>query len=205
MKDMIKTYKIGLIAGMTMLMLHEDEETTSKTIKKRLAKEHGEYSWSTSEISKELSKYDTEGSIIMSKSGDASLPIKEVIKETKKLAKETTEAPKAEKQLVPGETVDTNKVKTLRTRGMGKLSKADARKLMENNKGHFFSAEFTTKKNKARVINCQYLPNQENDGLGYVKVREASKMRTKASSSVRNINMQTLKYLKIGGTTYKVG
>ena len=197
-----------------MLMLHENESTTAKTIKTRLASEHGEYSWSTSVIGEQLKKYANEGSIILSVAGKADLP-KVIVKEKTAKVEEPIKAPKAiaeadepklvTSKLVPGETVDTAKVKTLRTKGMTPISRVKAMEMMENNKGRFFSAEFISKKNKTRVINCQYLPNQGESKLGYVKVREASKMRIKASNNIRQVNMQTIKYLRLGGTTYKVG
>lgn len=98
------------------------------------------------------------------------------------------------------------------------ISKSKALELMETNKGHFFTATFIAKKGE-RTINCQYLKDQTYSKLGYVKVKEAAKakaykeaaMKAKASKkaaikedSIRQINLQTLRALKIAGNSYKV-
>jgi len=83
------------------------------------------------------------------------------------------------------------------------ISKTKALELMENNKGHFFTATFIAKKGE-RTINCQYLKDQGRSSLGYVKVREAIKAKMDPKDSIRNINLQTLKSLKIAGNTYRV-
>ena len=90
-----------------------------------------------------------------------------------------------------------------------KISKAKALDLMANNKGRFFTAEFVDKKNKNRIMNCLYLKNQGSNKLGYVKVKEAALMRTPEGmadpkKTIRQLNMQTLYALKIGGVQYKV-
>ena len=98
------------------------------------------------------------------------------------------------------------------------ISKTKALELMQNNKGHFFTATFISKKGE-RTINCQYLKDQAHSNLGYVKVKEAIKAKAakeaaeKARASnkkiakpdcIRHINLQTLKKLKIAGNVYRV-
>lgn len=83
------------------------------------------------------------------------------------------------------------------------ISKTKALELMQNNKGHFFTATFIAKKGE-RTINCQYLKDQGRSSLGYVKVREAIKAKMNPKDSIRNINLQTLKSLKIAGHSYRV-
>ena len=84
-----------------------------------------------------------------------------------------------------------------------KLSKKKALEYMKNNKGHFFTAIFTDKELKERTINCQYLKDQLDTGLGYVRVKEASKLK-KGEDAIRNINIQTLLELHIAGIKYKL-
>ena len=84
------------------------------------------------------------------------------------------------------------------------ISKTKALELMENNKGHFFTATFIDKKNKERTMNCQYLKDQTYSKLGYVKVREAIKAKMKPEDAIRQVNLQTLKALRIAGNSYKV-
>lgn len=90
-----------------------------------------------------------------------------------------------------------------------RISKSKALDLMVNNKGRFFTAEFVDKKNKTRIMNCLYLKNQGTNKLGYVKVKEAALMRTPEGKAdpkktIRQLNMQTLVSLKIGGVNYKI-
>lgn len=84
-----------------------------------------------------------------------------------------------------------------------KLSRTKALELMSNNKGHFFTAVFIDKDNEVRTINCQYLKDQKQSVLGYVLVRECNKLR-KGEDAIRNVNLQSLKELHIGGVKYKL-
>lgn len=84
------------------------------------------------------------------------------------------------------------------------IGKKAALELMKNNRGHFFTATFVNKEGNLRTINAQYLKDQGTTDLGYVKVRETSKMRTE-ENAVRQINLQTIEELRIGGKTFKVG
>ena len=84
------------------------------------------------------------------------------------------------------------------------ISRAKALDLMQNNKGHFFTAIFTKSDGSNRTMNCQFLKGQLPSQLGYLKVNEASKLKSKAANPIRQINMQTLKTLIIGGKTYSI-
>jgi hypothetical protein len=92
---------------------------------------------------------------------------------------------------------------TVKTPKAKKISVTKALELMKNNKGRFFTSVFTNKAGETRVINGQYLSGQNPSELGYVKVREASKLKAK-ENSVRNVNLQTLSELKISGVIYKI-
>lgn len=130
----------------------------------------------------------------------------------------TPSAPKAKKSKEKAKTLFglkiTGKVQT--------ISRTAAYKAMSNNKGHFFTAVFTAKDGSERLMNCQYLKDQTGVDLGYVKVKEASLIREAAKATkfngkgepldeqnkpirvIRNVNLQTLKAIKIGGNLYKI-
>jgi len=82
------------------------------------------------------------------------------------------------------------------------ISKTKAIELMENNKGHFFTVVFEKKDKTTRKMNCQYLKDQGNSKLGYIKVKEPIALK-KGENAIRNVNIQTLKELYIGKQAYK--
>ena len=84
-----------------------------------------------------------------------------------------------------------------------RISRQRALNMISNNKGHFFTAVFTKQNGEERTINCQYLKDQKNKSLGYVMVKEVQKMKD-GTNSIRQINMQTLRKLRIGGQTYTI-
>ena len=85
------------------------------------------------------------------------------------------------------------------------ITKHNALDLMKNSKGHFFTAIFRKKDNTLRKINCQYLKDQEQSELGYVKVNELCKLKSKGGeTAVRSINLQTIEILVIGKNVFKV-
>ena len=84
-----------------------------------------------------------------------------------------------------------------------RITVTKALELMKNNKGRFFTAKFKNKSDEERVINGQYLSGQSPSELGYVKVRETSKLRA-GEKAVRNINLQTLFEMKISGEVYVI-
>lgn len=83
------------------------------------------------------------------------------------------------------------------------ISRSKALQLMQNNKGHFFTAEFVKQDGTLRKLNGQYVSGQSTNPLGYVLVKESGKLKT-GVNAIRNINLQTLKSIKIGGVKYTV-
>lgn len=83
-----------------------------------------------------------------------------------------------------------------------RISKTKAYDLMKSNKGHFFTAVFTKKDGTTRTINCQYVSDQKSSPLGYVLVKESRLLKSKDKEPIRNLNLQTLQTLKIGGSVY---
>lgn len=96
------------------------------------------------------------------------------------------------------------KPKTLDVTGAKKISMKKALELIQDTKGRFFTVLFVKQDGSERVMNAQYLKDQTNSVLGYVKVRDAAKMKSTPKDAIRQINLQTLKVLKVGGATYKV-
>lgn len=87
-----------------------------------------------------------------------------------------------------------------------RISRTKALAMIQGNRGHFFTATFIAKKGE-RTINCQYmkpLAGQQDATLGYIKVREAIKLKTTPDDCIRQINLQTLKNIKIEGNFYKI-
>lgn len=85
------------------------------------------------------------------------------------------------------------------------ISKNKAEDLIKNSKGHFFTAVVIKDHGKGdrRVMNCQLVKNPKKVAPGCLLVRETSKLKTGAKP-FRNLNIQELLELRIGGTNYKV-
>lgn len=95
------------------------------------------------------------------------------------------------------------KTRKTRFKTTPKLTAVQALGLMQNNKGHFFTATFIKKDGTRRTINCQYLKDQSQTTAGYVKVRETGKLKT-GVNAIRQINLNTLEELKIAGKVYQL-
>lgn len=82
-----------------------------------------------------------------------------------------------------------------------RISRHKALELMQNSKGKFFTVTFDKKPDKItgkvdeRTINAQYM---DYDSLGYVVVKDLVK------KAPRNVNLQTIKSLRINGQSYKI-
>lgn len=114
----------------------------------------------------------------------------------------TRAANKAKTNITPSVTI-TKSTQTSKTTGKT-ISRKIALDLMKGNKGKIFSAVFTKKDGSDRVINAQYLKDQKDMSLGYVKVIDNNLRKKNPNDCTRNLNLQTLKQLKIAGATYKV-
>lgn len=84
------------------------------------------------------------------------------------------------------------------------ISRRKALELMQNNSGHFFTAVFVKKDGEERKMNCQYLKDQSASQLGYLKIKEPAAIKRGEKSAIKNLNLQTLKSLSIGGSHYKI-
>ena len=81
-----------------------------------------------------------------------------------------------------------------------RIGKAQALELMRNNKGHYYTVEFLKEDNTLRVLNGQF---HSVDELGYMKMRECSKLR-KGKRAFRNVRILGIKKLKIAKQEYNV-
>ena len=86
---------------------------------------------------------------------------------------------------------------------MPTISRKKALSLIKESKGRFFTVVFVKKNGKDRVMNCKFMPIQDNEEIGYIKVKDVS-LGKKCTSCIRSVNIQTLKSLKINGKEYKI-
>lgn len=85
-----------------------------------------------------------------------------------------------------------------------KISRTKALDLMKNNKGHFFTVQFIKQDGSLRTLNGQYVKGQNPSPLGFILVKEAKLMKSNAKEQIRNVNIQTLRSLKISGNSYSI-
>lgn len=83
-----------------------------------------------------------------------------------------------------------------------RITRKKAYDLMKGSKGHFFTAVFIKKDNTQRTINCQFMKDQGNS-TNYIRVKEAGKLKT-GENPIRQINIDTLLGLRIGGQNYRI-
>ena len=81
------------------------------------------------------------------------------------------------------------------------VNKTQAFNLIKETKGCFFGVTFIEKDGSSRIMNAQY-SKRETNPLGYVLLRDTN--IKDGTSGLRNVNLQTIKELKIKGIIYKV-
>ena len=119
------------------------------------------------------------------------------------LANNSVAKPKTVKQAPVAPTVNPKAPKSKAITKGTAITRTKALEKMKNNKGHFFTVEFIKEDGSLRKLNGQYIKDQTQSPLGYVLVKEASKLKA-GVNPIRNVNLQTLKSLKIGGTLHPV-
>lgn len=184
MKNVITRLKQGHISAVVLQLLEANNTVTTLEVKNELRRQYPEFAWVQKEISEYMNDMHLAGDLTYEDNGTYRV----YSGETKKTTSRKTD-PKTKKPL-----------KAVKAKS---ISKTVALDLMAATKGHFFTAEFKKKDGEMRVMNCQYIKDQDLK-LGYVKVKEAALMRTDPKNAIRQINIQTLKSLKIGGVSYKV-
>ncbi len=88
-------------------------------------------------------------------------------------------------------------------RKSGTISRKTALNMMQKSGGKFITVEFVKDDKTVRTLNGQYIKDQKMSPLGYVLMKESGKMK-KGENPIRNVNLQTLKSLRMGGITYRV-
>lgn len=180
----IKNVKRGHMSALLLTLLEANNTVTTLELKQELRTKFPEFSWVQNDISQFMIDLHLAGELTYEDNGT----YRTYSGEAKKKATSKKD-PKTGKNL--------KKIKAT------PISRTKAFDLMMGNKGYFFTAEFVKKDGETRVINCQCLKDQD-PKLGYIKVKEASLMRTDPENCIRQINIQTLVSLKIGGVPYKV-
>lgn len=203
-----------LIMAVNKLLSKKSGVTTTLDIKNYLIKKHPDHKWTQAFVSNSMMHLADAGIVSYADNGTYRIYCHNNNKRAAKaVANETmlTNTTKVNSVSNPTSTaVVVNKIKKTKTPSnttkAKRISKTKAYELMEGNKGRFFTAEFIDKKGQVRVMNCQFLKDQNKSKLGYVKVKEASLMRseTDPKKTIRQINLQTISSLKIGGQLYKI-
>lgn len=184
------TYKVA------KSLIKANGSATTVSVKKELETKYPEFRWNkttkgavlgVTDMMTELvtdGKFAFDGSIY-------SIPSKKIVTPVKVI-----------KVALPVKVITVVKVKN--THNVRAISRTAAHKLMSNNKGQFFTATFINKKGEERVMSCTYLKDQTGSVLGYVKVKDTCLCKKTPTNCIRNVNLQTLTRLAIGGATYKV-
>lgn len=180
-------------------------KVTNLEIKVELIKTHPQFFWTQGFISATMDTAYNDGMFTYQDTSTAGNyhRVYSLVTTTGALAKTGIRKVVKTKGVVKTVKVSTKKPKALKST-VKTISRTKALELMENNRGHFFTATFVSKKKGERTINCQYLKDQTYSRLGYVKVKEAIKAKVDPKDAIRQINMQTLTALKIAGNSYKV-
>ena len=168
----IKNVKRGHMSAILLTLLEANNTVTTLEVKNELRSKFPDFSWLQGDVSKFMNDMHLAGDLTYEDNGTYRTYSGEAKKKSY-----TKKNPKTGKNL--------KKVSATR------ISKSKAMDLMLGNKGYFFTAEFVKKDGEVRVMNCQCVKGQD-PKLGYVKVREASLMRTDPDKSFRQINIQTI-------------
>lgn len=180
-------------------LLKANNTVTTLEIKTELRKRNPEFYWDQATVSKMMDELAQANTYIYTDNG--------VYRIYSQSANQTAPYIPVAQTVTPTTAKISAKVRATRTKvtsAGSKITRKQALELMKNNKGHFFTATFVKKDGSTRVMNCQYLKDQSNSDLGYVKVKEAAKMKTSPSDCTRQINLQTLQSLTIGGQVHKI-
>ena len=201
MSKLEKVLKEGQMAAAVAMLLKANNSVTTLEVKTQLRSEFPKGRWVQREVSAFMAELADSGDLTFKDNGTfRTYSLKGVKLKTAVKSTPTMTGKKSMKVSV------TPVVSILKGQKAKKISRTNALDLMLNNKGRFFTAEFINKEGDRRVMNCQLVKDQKQAKLGYVKVREASLMRSSTpEKAIRNVNIQTLEGLKIGGVLYKVG
>lgn len=184
----------GLVLACAQTLLSPNNTVTTLEIKTELRKTQPQYYWTQDVVSKIMDEFSQNKVFTYTDNGTFrtySDPSRSMPAPKKARASRKTAVTKTAKNSSP-------KQKYAST-----ITRAQALKMMANNKGHFFTATFVKTDGTTRVMNCQYLAGQTPDKTS-VKVRESCLLKA-GDAAIRQITLDRLKELKIAGSTHKVG
>lgn len=176
-------------------LLKANNTVTTLEVKTKLRKDYPTYHWiqntkgSVKGVSEIMNDFATNGKFTYKDNGTYRTYSFPKSKTSTKVTTKTTKATKTTKST-------THNVRT--------ISRLKAHDLMSNNGGRFFTATFTKKDGTERVMSCTYLKDQTGSVLGYIKVKDTNLCKKTPGNCVRNVNLQTLSKLSIGGKNYNI-
>jgi len=182
-------------------LLKATNRVTTLEIKLKLREDHPEYNWTQELVSKLMQGFTAQGLFTFEDTGVFRIYSDPNITMTNL---QTPDVQAAFGQAIAANAVATPALPVQQPSKVIKIGKKKAFELMSNAGGRFFTVTFKKKKGEERVLNGQYLSGQDPNVLGYVKVVELSKKKTTPHDCIRQVNLQTIKTLKIQGTLYKV-
>lgn len=192
----------ALVLGCAQSLLKANNTVTTLEIKTELRKSQPAFYWTQDVVSEIMDDFATSSVFTYTDNGTF-----RTYSDPSRVVTKTTTRSRSHKTVTKKTRKATKKAKSTSTKTWtptATISRTKALNLMMNNKGHYFTVVFTKKEDGSeRTMNCQYLPNQTL-GLGYVKVREASKLRTGAANSIRQFALDSMKILSIAKNTYKI-
>lgn len=190
----IDATRVGLVLAAAQKLLGANNTVTTLEIKTELRKTHSQFYWTQDVVSKCMDDFSSQGAFSYTDNGTFRTYSDPTKKPAARVAK-----PKPTKAAAKSVAKSTRKWAATKS-----MSRSKAEKRMCNNKGHFFTVVFTKLTDGTeRTMNCQYLPGQTT-GTGYIKVKEASLVRAKDPNPIRQFDLSTVKFLSIGGETYKI-
>jgi hypothetical protein len=193
-----------MVYNMATDLLKANNTVTTLEIKTALRSKYPQYYWiqnsngHTEGISEIMDVFATQGKFTYSDAGSYRIYSYKMAKTVRKTPMKKTAVKRA------GSKVGKAAVKHTTTNS---ISRKKALHMIAGNRGHFFTATFIKKDGTTRTINAQYMKGVGSPAAdwsaGYVRVKETGKMKT-GHNAIRQVNLKTLKELRIAGNTYKV-
>jgi hypothetical protein len=180
-KTLIKTMVLRVVNE----LLEPNNTITTLEIKNKLREEYPDFHWTQSKISSIMIEFSDEGRFTYEDNGTF----------------RTYSDPKKVNNMTKNTNVKPVQQTASKT---ASISRHKATDLIKSAGGSFFTVTFLDKKGDERTINGQYLKDQQEDSLGYIKVKELAKAKYTPNDCIRSVNLQTIKKLKINGQVYKV-
>lgn len=88
---------------------------------------------------------------------------------------------------------------------MTKISKSKALELLKGSSGRFITILFTKANRKERLLNCTWVKDQKDNGLGVYIVRETKLLKSeKKDAWIKSFNVNNLKEIRVNKQSYKI-